>query len=135
MKRAFNLFFLLALLAFFAGCSAPYYIILVNDTGEELHVMQGDVESTVPVGGHVQLRFNERVDDVVFIAKGSRFSYKWTYPAPEFIEKRTSSRGFVIQVDPSLKAYAVLPMTRERVAELPVQPMGFPLAPMLKQRP
>jgi hypothetical protein len=133
MKRAFSLFFPLALLAFFAGCSSPYYIVLINDTGAELRVLQGDVETAVSVGGNVQLKFNERVDEVVFIAKGTRFSYKWEYPAPEFIEKRASSRGFVIQVDPSLKAYAVLPMARERVGQLPVQPKAFPLAPILKQ--
>lgn len=132
MQRVFRLIFPLALLTFFAGCSLPYYIILINDTGAELRVLQGDVETAVLAGGNFQLKFNERVNEVMFIAKGVRFSYEWEYPEQEFIEKRAGSRGFVIQIGPSLEAYAVLPMTRQHVAAPPVQPKAFPLAPMLK---
>lgn len=114
------------------GCSAPYSVIIVNDSGTAVQIVRNNVEMTIPVGGNVEVKFDERINETTFVANGVRFSYRWEYPGREFVENSAISQRFVIRIDPSLKAFVLLSSTPRLAANPPAQVPPFPLSPLLR---
>jgi hypothetical protein len=119
----------LVALALVAGCSAPYYIVLINATGHELQVVDQHSKQSVRNGSTFDLKLDENTNKIHFVVNGKRFHYEWI-PAPaNYIERNRIRKGFVIQIDAALAANLVQPGTRAMV-QPSVQPSGFPLLPV-----
>ncbi len=109
------------------GCSAPYYVILINGCPADISVFYHDRLHVVPSGEILNIKLDDRAKHTEVMIDGVSATYRWRYPPKAFHEESGLSRKFVVQVNGDKRIYLLAPFTRTIQNDLPEQPEGYPL--------
>jgi len=105
MKTGRTLLIVGCIYGLLSGCSAPYYIVLINGLEETLSVrVKGSIYAIDP-GAFQEILFDESASMAQFRVAGKAYIYDWKYPPRGFVEQTGVRKGFVVLIGKDLDAY------------------------------
>jgi len=113
------------------SCSARPNIILYNHSGQALMIYTKVEE--LRVGKESSLTMRSPTDPTLRItSRQAVWEYQLTYIPREYLRHGAFRDWYCLQIEPNGLIYVLKPEVTPPVQELPVQPPGFPLTPVVQ---
>ncbi len=131
--RVFLSCLILFLVASFSGCSKPTYLILYNNTNNDIEIrFSGEADTSFRVEKNSKIKIlDPSYADVLYITINTKelyYSYKPKWPPKEYVEDVIGEKRIYYQIEPDGTIYIVAD-DKFPVKTFLVQPEGFPLKP------
>ncbi len=132
-RRVFLSYLLLFIFASFFGCSKPTYLILYNNTGNDIEIkFSGTANTSFKVDKNSKIKIlDPSYADAFRITVNTKelyYSYKPKSPPEEFVEEVAGEKRIYCQIEPDGTIY-ILTTGSFPVKVFLAQPEGFPLCP------